>query len=77
MINITNINQTNQNFNDGAMIEFIINRADSMELISDVCLATVNNKSQFACVSRNITVVDKWIRMPLRSAGVYAVIFNP
>lgn len=44
MINITNLNSTNQNFQNGAMIEFKINRADSMDLASDVCLATVNNK---------------------------------
>lgn len=47
-----------------------------MSLASDFCLATVTNK-KFNCVSRNITVSNGWIRVPINSTGVYAFIFNP
>lgn len=47
-----------------------------MNLASDICLATVFD-STFNCISRNITVRNNWISVPINKTGVYALIFNP
>ena len=48
----------------------------SLDLQSDVCLATVTD-SQLICVSREISVIDGWLNVPLTQTGVFTVIFNP
>ena len=68
-------NQTVFNYN--ATLSISLNLPTAFDLASDVCLAMQSQNGSFDCVTRNIQKVNAQFRIPIQSAGVYAVIFSP
>ena len=69
---------TNQTiFSYEATLSIQLNLPTSFDLASDVCLAMQSLNGSFDCVTRDIKKVETTYSMPIKSTGIYAVIFSP